>query len=69
MAPTGRAAKVISTYSGATGIYTIHIEKFTFLKKQSGGASDSLYWPPTNIGTPLFIVDEASMIPDAPCGF
>lgn len=63
LAPTGRAAKVMSTYSG-TQAYTIH-KKIYFPKKQSGGGVQFVLAPNKHRDT-LFIVDEASMIPDAP---
>jgi len=63
LAPTGRAAKVMSTYSG-TQAFTIH-KKIYFPKKQSGGGVQFVLAPNKHRDT-LFIVDEASMIPDAP---
>lgn len=63
MAPTGRAAKVMSGYSGAEA-FTIH-KKIYFPKKQSGGGIQFVLSPNKHRNT-LFIVDEASMIPDAP---
>lgn len=63
LAPTGRAAKVMSTYS-STKAYTIH-KKIYFPKKQSGGGVQFVLAPNKHRDT-LFIVDEASMIPDAP---
>lgn len=61
LAPTGRAAKVISNYSGETA-QTIH-RKIYYPKKKGGvGVSFTLM---TNKHTnTLFIVDEASMISD-----
>lgn len=61
MAPTGRAAKVMSNYA-QTQAYTIH-RKIYFPKKQSGGAVQFVLAPNKHRDT-LFIVDEASMIPD-----
>lgn len=63
MAPTGRAAKVMSVYSGNKA-FTIH-KKIYFPKKQSGGGIQFVLAPNKHRNT-LFIVDEASMIPDAP---
>jgi len=63
MAPTGRAAKVMSNYSG-TPAFTIH-RKIYFPKKQSGGGVQFVLSPNKHRNT-IFIVDEASMIPDTP---
>ncbi|MGW9685925.1 ATP-dependent DNA helicase [Flagellimonas sp. 2504JD1-5] len=63
LAPTGRAAKVMSSYSG-TQAFTIH-KKIYFPKKQSGGGVQFVLAPNKHKNT-LFIVDEASMIPDTP---
>lgn len=63
MAPTGRAAKVMSNYS-ATQAFTIH-RKIYFPKKQSGGGVQFVLSPNKHRNT-IFIVDEASMIPDTP---
>lgn len=63
LAPTGRAAKVISNYSN-TQAYTIH-KKIYFPKKQSGGGVQFVLAPNKHRNT-IFIVDEASMIPDTP---
>jgi len=63
MAPTGRAAKVMSVYSGNKA-FTIH-KKIYFPKKQSGGGIQFVLAPNKHRNT-VFIVDEASMIPDAP---
>ncbi|HUH47648.1 MAG TPA: AAA family ATPase, partial [Arenibacter sp.] len=62
MAPTGRAAKVMSNYSG-TQAFTIH-RKIYFPKKKGGGVQFVL--APNKHRNTLFIVDEASMIPDTP---
>ncbi|WGK64346.1 ATP-dependent DNA helicase [Croceiramulus getboli] len=61
MAPTGRAAKVFSSYSGRQA-FTIH-KKIYFPKKQRGGGV-SFTLQPNKHRNCLFIVDEASMIPD-----
>lgn len=63
MAPTGRAAKVMSVYSGKQA-FTIH-KKIYFPKKQAGGAIQFTLAPNKHRNT-VFIVDEASMIPDSP---
>ncbi len=62
MAPTGRAAKVMSGYS-QTQAYTIH-RKIYFPKKEKGGGIRFVLAPNKHRNT-LFIVDEASMIPDS----
>ncbi len=61
MAPTGRAAKVMGNYSKAQA-YTIH-RKIYFPKKERGGGVQFVLAPNKHRDT-LFIVDEASMIPD-----
>ncbi|MGB5172521.1 ATP-dependent DNA helicase [Eudoraea sp.] len=63
LAPTGRAAKVMSNYS-KTDAFTIH-RKIYFPKKEKGGGIKFVLAPNKHRNT-LFIVDEASMIPDAP---
>ncbi len=63
MAPTGRAAKVISNYSGKEA-FTIH-KKIYFPKKEKNGAVKFVLQPNKHKKT-IFIVDEASMIPDIP---
>lgn len=63
MAPTGRAAKVISNYSGKEA-FTIH-KKIYFPKKDKGGGVSFVLQPNKHKHT-IFIVDEASMIPDTP---
>ncbi len=61
LAPTGRAAKVISGYSKRQA-FTIH-KKIYFPKKQSNGGVSFVMQPNKHTNT-LFIVDEASMISD-----
>jgi len=61
LAPTGRAAKVIANYSGREA-FTIH-KKIYFPKKKSG-AGVSFVLQPNKHRNGIFIVDEASMIPD-----
>ena len=63
LAPTGRAAKVISGYSKRQAL-TIH-KKIYFPKKQQNGSVDFVMQPNKHTNT-IFIVDEASMIPDTP---
>ena len=63
LAPTGRAAKVISNYSKKEA-FTIH-KKIYFPKKDKGGSVKFVLQPNKHKKT-LFIVDEASMIPDIP---
>ena len=62
MAPTGRAAKVISNYSGKEA-FTIH-KKIYFPKKEKSGGVKFVLQPNKHKNT-IFIVDEASMISDA----
>ena len=62
LAPTGRAAKVISGYSKKQA-FTIH-KKIYFPKKQSNGSVNFTLQTNKHTNT-LFIVDEASMISDA----
>jgi ATP-dependent exoDNAse (exonuclease V) alpha subunit len=61
LAPTGRAAKVISNYSQKPA-FTIH-KKIYFPKKSSGGGV-SFTLQPNKFTNTVFIVDEASMISD-----
>lgn len=63
LAPTGRAAKVISGYSKKPA-FTIH-KKIYFPKKQQNGSIDFVIQPNKHTNT-IFIIDEASMIPDRP---
>ncbi|MAP79492.1 MAG: ATP-dependent endonuclease [Aequorivita sp.] len=60
LAPTGRAAKVISNYSKKQA-FTIH-KKIYFPKSDKGTVSFTLQ--PNKHRDTIFIVDEASMIPD-----
>ena len=61
LAPTGRAAKVISAYSGKPA-NTIHRKIYKLRSDGEGGVSFKLI-PNKHVNT-LFIVDEASMISD-----
>ena len=63
LAPTGRAAKVISGYSKRQA-FTIH-KKIYFPKKNRGGGVDFTLQTNKHTNT-IFIIDEASMIPDSP---
>ncbi|MGM0636302.1 MAG: ATP-dependent DNA helicase [Bacteroidota bacterium] len=64
-APTGRAAKVISNYSQQQA-QTVHRKIYYPKKDKSGGVS---FVPQQNKHkNTVFIVDEASMIPDLPSG-
>src|SRR5690606_18986479 len=63
LAPTGRAAKVITSYSGKAA-FTIHKHIYFPKKQKNGGVSFTL--APNKHRDTIFIVDEASMIPDAP---
>ena len=63
LAPTGRAAKVISGYSGRQA-QTIH-RKIYSPKKGSGGGVQFQLMPNKHSNT-IFIVDESSMIGDTP---
>lgn len=63
LAPTGRAAKVISNYS-KTEAFTIH-KRIYFPKKEKSGGVKFVMQPNKHRNT-IFIVDEASMIPDSP---
>lgn len=63
LAPTGRAAKVIANYSGQQA-NTIH-RKIYFPKKTKGAGVQFVLQPNKHKNT-IFIVDEASMIPDVP---
>tara|TARA_R110002124_G_scaffold197590_3_gene364651 strand:+ start:145 stop:1569 length:1425 start_codon:yes stop_codon:yes gene_type:complete len=62
LAPTGRAAKVIAVYSKRPA-FTIH-KKIYFPKKQANGGVDFVLQTNKYRNT-IFIVDEASMIPDS----
>ncbi|MEO1010219.1 MAG: AAA family ATPase [Bacteroidota bacterium] len=63
MAPTGRAAKVMANYSMATA-FTVHRKIYLPKRKQEEGIQFIL--APNKHRNTVFIVDEASMIPDAP---
>lgn len=63
MAPTGRAAKVISNYSGKEA-FTIHKKIYTPRYAKNGKISFVL--APNKHRKTLFIIDEASMISDVP---
>ncbi|EDM44097.1 ATP-dependent exoDNAse (exonuclease V), alpha subunit - helicase superfamily I member [unidentified eubacterium SCB49] len=61
MAPTGRAAKVISNYSQKEA-FTIHRKIYQPKSKSGGGVTFTLQ--KNKHRNTIFIVDEASMIPD-----
>ncbi|MDH3321351.1 MAG: AAA family ATPase [Flavobacteriaceae bacterium] len=61
LAPTGRAAKVISIYSKRSA-FTIHKKIYHPKKDKSGGLNFNLQ--KNKHTNTIFIVDEASMIPD-----
>ncbi|SEM18951.1 exodeoxyribonuclease-5 [bacterium A37T11] len=66
LAPTGRAAKVITSYSGRKAL-TIHKKIY---RKKVAGTPDMNYVLADNMHEhTLFIVDEASMISDEATGF
>jgi ATP-dependent exoDNAse (exonuclease V) alpha subunit len=62
LAPTGRAAKVLASYSGQRA-FTIHKKIYRMASRPDGGFSLGLQ-KNTHRST-IFIVDEASMIPDS----
>ncbi|MDB2385303.1 AAA family ATPase [Polaribacter sp.] len=62
LAPTGRAAKVIASYS-KNKAFTVH-KKIYFPKKQANGSMEFVLQVNKHKNT-IFIVDEASMIPDS----
>ena len=61
LAPTGRAAKVLGNYSGKQA-HTIHRKIYSPRKKKGGGIT--FVKLPNKHRNTIFIVDEASMIPD-----
>jgi len=61
MAPTGRAAKVISNYSNKNA-YTIH--KQIYYPRNEKGSGVKFILKSNNFKNTLFLVDEASMISD-----
>ncbi|MDT0558882.1 AAA family ATPase [Ichthyenterobacterium sp. W332] len=63
LAPTGRAAKVISNYSGKEA-FTIHKKIYTARTDKSGKISFII--APNRHRDTIFIVDESSMISDVP---
>lgn len=62
LAPTGRAAKVISNYSQKPA-HTIHKRIYFPKKNKTGGVSFTLQ--PNKFKNTIFIVDESSMISDS----
>jgi ATP-dependent exoDNAse (exonuclease V) alpha subunit len=65
LAPTGRAAKVITNYSGRKA-FTIH--KRIYRRKSAMNIDDAFRLADNLASDTLFIVDEASMISDALAG-
>ncbi|HMG10464.1 MAG TPA: AAA family ATPase, partial [Mucilaginibacter sp.] len=65
LAPTGRAAKVITSYSGRKA-FTIH--KRIYRKKSALNLDEGFAIADNLASDTLFIVDEASMISDEPNG-
>lgn len=65
LAPTGRAAKVITNYSGRKA-FTIH--KRIYRKKTALDVDENFMIADNMATNTLFIVDEASMISDIPSG-
>ncbi|MEO6852159.1 MAG: AAA family ATPase, partial [Mucilaginibacter sp.] len=65
LAPTGRAAKVITNYSGRKA-FTIH--KRIYRKKSALNIDDAFQLADNMATDTLFIVDEASMISDVSAG-
>ena len=65
LAPTGRAAKVISNYSGRKA-FTIH--KRIYRRKSAMNIEDAFRLADNLASDTLFIVDEASMISDESAG-
>lgn len=61
LAPTGRAAKVLSGYSGQKA-FTIHKKIYTLYSRKDGSVKVNLQKNPHK--NTLFFIDEASMIPD-----
>lgn len=62
LAPTGRAAKVISNYSNKAA-FTIH--KYIYYPKSSAGGGMQFSMKANKAKNTVFIVDEASMISDS----
>ena len=62
LAPTGRAAKVLSSYAGKSS-FTIH-RKIYFSKSDSGGVGVKFTLKENKHTNTVFIVDESSMIGD-----
>jgi len=65
LAPTGRAAKVLSNYSGQ-GAHTIH--RFIYWATTNNDGRFKLVLRPNKQKNTIFIIDEASMIPDGASG-
>ncbi len=65
LAPTGRAAKVFSSFAGHQA-YTIH--KKIFRGNSLDPSNNKFYLAPNQLKDALFIIDEASMIADSAPG-
>jgi exodeoxyribonuclease-5 len=63
LAPTGRAAKVLSGYTGIRA-YTIH--RWIYQQGRNADGTFQLRLRNNNYSDTLFVVDEASMIPNSP---
>ncbi len=66
LAPTGRAAKVMSAYAGRTG-FTLHKIMYKPSSEQ-GDLHTSFKLQPNYYKNTVFVVDEASMLSDDPSG-
>lgn len=65
LAPTGRAAKVASSFAGVPAS-TIHRRIYRPVTSAGGTGQQTWYVAPNQAKDTLFIVDEASLIPDNP---
>ncbi|MFD1631138.1 ATP-dependent DNA helicase [Pseudopedobacter beijingensis] len=66
LAPTGRAAKVLSSYSG---VHASTIHRRIYRKKTASNVDSNYSLSPNMSKNTLFVVDEASMISDDKNGF
>lgn len=66
LAPTGRAAKIMSAYSGRSA-FTIH--KRIYRKKTSSTSEMNFVLSENRYKDAIFVVDEASMLSDMQAGF
>ncbi len=65
LAPTGRAAKVASSFAGAPAS-TIHRRLYRPVASTGGPGPQTWFVAPNQAKDTLFVVDEASLIPDNP---